>query len=221
MDEAARKDAIRALSQHGSVMREPVGGYGPVTAVDLGRGSDYVTDDVLVFLRQLPEVKHLYFDKTFVTDKIMEVLEFCPDLRTLNIKDTQVTDKGLEKLKYAHSLESFSIGYDYSPVPECQIPITDMGFQHVSLATNLTILDISQTWVTDKGLASIRNLVKLTYLFLCPEQVSEESIDVLKTLPDLKTIQLTNGYPREGPLKDIEPSVDALRKALPSIEVTY
>jgi hypothetical protein len=218
MGSSAREIAIDTLSELGSVLCEGDPRYGPVIEVDLGRGASLVTDDILTHLRHIPEVKHLFVDKTFVTNKIMEVFQFCPEIKAFTIEDTQVTDKGLENLKYATAMDRLYIGFRY---PEWPNPITDVGFVHVKLLTSLTHLVIPNTLVTARGLQSISDLKKIESLMLSPRQVGDACVPVLCGLPVLNNIQLADGYPLTGPLIDLEPTAEFLRNALPNVNVWY
>jgi hypothetical protein len=94
-----------------------------------------------------------------------------------------VTDGELRSLmKYIHRFEDLTYLY----FTEC--PITDQGLKELlPLADKLDTLDIRRTGITDQGIATIKQLPRLTLLRIEGSAISPQGITELKrSLPNCK-----------------------------------
>jgi hypothetical protein len=67
--------------------------------VDLSNKSN--TDDVLVHLQELRQLRFLFLDGAKITDAGLVHLRRLSQLQTLDVRNTKVTDQGVKKLQQA------------------------------------------------------------------------------------------------------------------------
>ncbi|RYU97262.1 c-type cytochrome domain-containing protein [Emticicia agri] len=90
--------------------------------------------------------------------------------------------------------------------------ITDKGLAEVVKLTNLTRLHLEQTKITDQGLNQLGKLTNLEYLNLIGTKVSDAGIKQLASLKNLKKLYLWK--------TEVTPKgVEALKKNLPDLKV--
>jgi len=134
------------------------------------------TDDDLVHLKELTELKWLWLGDTDVTDAGMVHLEGLTKLQWLGMPGTGVTDEGLVHLKGLKELRRLEL-YDAL--------ITDAGLAHLTGLKNLEWLDFYETDVSDAGLESLKGLKKLERLELHDTAVTPDGVERFKeALPD-------------------------------------
>lgn len=71
----------------------------------------------------------------------------------------------------------------------------------IPLQKNLTFLNLSGTWLDNEDIAMLGKLPKLQHLFLCSSQIDANTIANIKTLHNLKSIDITDSI---GPSKFLE-----------------
>jgi hypothetical protein len=148
----------------------------PIVKVDL-HGTN-VSDDDLVSLEGLKELRHLDLRLTKVTDKGVAHLRRLTKLRFLNLFRTQLSDRGLEHLKEMKALETLLIG---------GTKVTDEGLAQMKSHPKLKKLSLFDTQVSDAGLGQLKILSELEILLIGKSKVTEEGARALqKDLPKLR-----------------------------------
>lgn len=132
-----------------------------------------VTDDDMMGLKGLADLRELYLCGTDITDA---GLEHVRGLRALEVLDLwrcgNVTDAGLEHLEGMPSLRRLSLW---------NTEITDVGLGHVLRLTSLRELDLSHTRITRDGLEQVKALPSLQRIELVGcENLTDADIDALK-----------------------------------------
>jgi hypothetical protein len=99
-EDAGQERAIAAIEGLGGwVIRDQTGPEKPAVRVFLDLFGTKVTDDDLVLLRSLTNLRELRLSNTQVTDAGVEHLKGLTRLQILDLSDTQVTDTGVEELQ--------------------------------------------------------------------------------------------------------------------------
>ena len=135
-------------------------------------GATKITGAGLVHLKGLPELAHLGLTDTRVSDAGLAHLKDLTNLQTLNLRFTQVTGAGLVHLKGLNLKElripdqaATDTGLKHyleavKPPTELSLfrwkKITDAGLVHIKELTNLRLVDLSFTQVSDAGIAELR-----------------------------------------------------------------
>jgi Leucine-rich repeat (LRR) protein len=68
--------------------------------------------------------------------------------------------------------------------------ISDKGLAVLKGSTSLQILELNRTEITDQGIANLTNLPKLVNLYLSETKITDAGLAHLKNLPALKHVQL-------------------------------
>ena len=141
---------------------------------------------------------HVYFLGPKAGDRELEVLDGVPGLRILNLTNTRVTDEGIARLARFPKLNYLCIA---------SIDLTKTAGP--SGALNNT----APQW-SGKGLAALKSLPELQSISLAGPHVTDADLPALMSLKRLLMIDLyQTSVTKEG--------VEAIRKALPSCQVTY
>ena len=140
-----------------------------------------ITDTGLVYLAGLNSLKHLDLEGTQVTDAGMLHLKRLAKLQVLDLYATQVSDGGLEVLK-GMNLKSLVI-------PEGAT--TNLGMKnYLSTLGSPTELSFYAWNITDDGLVYLKELTGLKILNLSQTKVTEAGVAALqKALPDCQIIR--------------------------------
>jgi hypothetical protein len=139
-----------------------------------------IVDTELERLKELREVRNLWFTCAPVTDTDLEHLRGIPHLERLYLGATRVTDAGLEHLQEHKQLRVLVLG---------GTRVTDSGLEHLAGFIHLRELNLSATRITDSGLERLRYLTELRVLYLGRTKVTDEGVKRLqKALPNC-TIQ--------------------------------
>jgi Leucine-rich repeat (LRR) protein len=184
-----------------------------------------VTDAGLANLKGLANLHELDLENTHVTDAGLALLEGLTSLYELSLNDTQVTDAGLRHLKGMTKLQKLELrntqvtcaGLNHLKGLKTLVlggRVTDASLVHLKGLPNLQSLNLRNTQVTDAGLAELAALMSLQELSLGTTQVTEVGLTHLKALPHLERIML------DAPAWSAA-AIDALRRALPSIDITW
>ncbi len=147
----------------------------------------HLTDKGCAYLKQIKtlEILDSFTTSQDITDEGMIHLSELPNLKHLwivnNNKDSKsYGDKGLESLAKCRKLEELVISSE---------SITDAGMEHVAKLSNLKKLEIWDCLnITDKGLASLRALDKLESLNIRTPNLTIAGINNLKEMPNLTSL---------------------------------
>lgn len=108
-----------------------------------------VTDLGLERIQGLTMLKELYLDNTKITDAGLAYIKSI-GLKTLSLNNTAVTDFGLKRIEHLTMLEGLYLNND---------KITDSGLASIMKLKNLTVIWLSGTDVTPKGIESLKNVL--------------------------------------------------------------
>ena len=105
-------------------------------------------------------------------------------------------------------------GVHWSIVNVSQTAVTDQGIAAIASSDSLTYLDAYDTRVGDEAMAALARSPRLRFLFLPGAKVTDAGLKHLQSVHSLKKVHV-GGCPVS------EAGVDALRRALPGAEVTF
>ena len=130
-----------------------------------------VTDDGLVCLKGLANLRELCLSLTKITGAGLVHLKGMTKLEELDLTATKVTDAGLVHLKGLTKLEW---------LPLLGTKVTDAGLVHLKGLTKLVELNLIATKVTDAGLVHLEGLTELEKLFLNNTKVTPAGVNQLQ-----------------------------------------
>ncbi|HVC92215.1 MAG TPA: prolyl oligopeptidase family serine peptidase [Pirellulales bacterium] len=202
--DAAEDEAVEAIIASGGVV-----GWDqkhcdlPVAEVDFSNVS--ITDDALVHLAFVRNLRKLRLTKTAVTSLGLEKLRGLTSLESLDLAETQVTDDDLAIIANLPSLRVVDLS---------STKITDAGLAHLTRPKNLESLAIASSQVGGDGLrrlaacrslkrldmyglrlkdchlAHLRYCRKLEWLSLERTQVTDDGLVHLRSLTRLRALDL-------------------------------
>ena len=146
VQEGEQEAAIAALEALGGSVRVIAANTSDLEAAFHLSGTE-LTDEGLVHLTYLPDLRWLNLRGTKVTDAGMATLAQCAGLTRLHLEKTGVGDAGLEQLKSLPELEYLNL---YGT------PVTDGGLAHLAEIKTLKKLYLWQSQVTAEGVARLR-----------------------------------------------------------------
>ncbi len=181
-------------------------------ANDLDRGEDLVRSLSVPALQFLPrgpsEQRYLHLEGIPLTDdyladwiascpqlKYVELIEAGADVRTLQAVSqlSQVTKLSLQG--DGLSDEDFAVMSTMPQLEELSLAgasITGEGISHFIDSTDIWVLWMSETSVSDKGFSQIARMKSLTQLFICEcRDVRPTGIAALASMPNLETVVFT------------------------------
>ena len=113
----------------------------PIIGLDLKDAG--VTDNVLLLLKRLPNLKEIELMSNPITDAGLKHLGELHKLESLGLSDTKITDVGLKHLRGLPNLRSLDLS---------RTQVTDVGLKQIQGMKSLESLDLWGTDVTDSGL---------------------------------------------------------------------
>lgn len=140
-----------------------------------------ISNDVLRYLKKVPNLKELYLDHSPISDEGLANLIPRTGLQILSLSDTNVKDEGLDSLRQLPNLRVLILK---------NTEITDKGLIYLGKINNLEILDLSNTNITSAKLGQLGNLEKLATLKLDETQVSDENFELLARAENLTELSL-------------------------------
>ncbi len=201
-----------------------------------------VGDEGLRHLNGLDKLEGLCLDQTRVTDAGLEHLRPLIHLRSLSLEGTQVSDAGLSQLEplnelctlrldgtrctfsgvlqlltgpHGHSFEEalqiagYAKSIDDGRVISLDLSATrlaDDGLAQVRQLPDLQWLFLNGTQVTDAGLAHLVCLTDLTFLHLADTEITDAGLDHLANLPKLRRLHLEGTGVTEEAIGDFRKS---------------
>ena len=106
-----------------------------------------VSDDELLLLSNLSNVRSLDLHRSKISDAGLVYLEGMNQLEELNLEDTGITDAGLEHLKGLTRLQTLNIRFNR---------ISNAGIAHLKGLDKLHALDIFATMITPRVIDSLK-----------------------------------------------------------------
>lgn len=143
-----------------------------------------VADEGLVYLKNLTNLEFLGLMSDRFTDGALKHIKGLKGLKSLRLDDAEITDKGVKKLKESGLLAPLEF------LVLSNTRITDAGLAHLTGMINLKWLYIRDTAVADAGLAHLKGLPKLEMLILNNTGVTDAGIVHLKGLTNLSSLYL-------------------------------
>jgi hypothetical protein len=175
------------------------------------RGQSRITDAGVQKLANLDQLETLDLSHTGVTDKSMEVFAGLNQLKDLHLEGTNLTPASLKELRRLKSLRTVSLSkklitdmalHDLIESNQLhKVTLIKEGGHHNlhspplqwgSTAEDTSILDLSETPITDAGLKELRGVKRLAFLNLSSTQVTDLGIRDLIDCPNLVRIDLRN-----------------------------
>jgi serine/threonine protein kinase len=142
-----------------------------------------VTDAGVAHLKGLPSLEDLALCDTRMTNDGLKHLTELNRLEFLVLMGRQFTDEGVEHLRECKSLRSLSLR-----LPQ----MTDKGLQQLQgLLPQLAVLGITDSQVTDAGLAHLAGLQHLEQLGLDAIPISDDGLKHLQQLKNLAVLHLS------------------------------
>lgn len=151
-----------------------------------------VTDSGLAELKEMNGLQSLNLARTSVTEAGLRNLKGLTNLQTLNLRGSTVAgDGGLENLREMKALHTLDIGDTKRRTPPAPLVfLTDEGLAYLKDLTALENLDLCFAHVTDAGLAELRDMRSLHHLNLVGTKVTKAGIEELKKA--LPSIEIAN-----------------------------
>jgi len=174
----------------------------------LRRSNEYspITDEGLVFLKNLDSLKELWLVKTQITDAGLAHLSNLRMLEILFLSRTKLKGEGLAFLKEVPALKHLSLeqtNFDHIGLANCRkwsdtleglwledTNISDADLAHLTDFKALKTLKLSNTSITDAGLVHIKKLNSLENLSLDSTFITDDGLMSLKDLPNLRKIRV-------------------------------
>lgn len=168
-----------------AVPQEDLSGLARLSSLEeLSIGGGRWTEDELVVLESLPNLRRLQVASTDVTDRTMATIGKLKRLEYLNLGMTRVTKRGLNQLNgltNLRTLDAFAYSTGESIVDE--VPL------NLSTLTNLKTLVLTRFALVDSDLASVANMRQLEWLRLSGT-FTEQGLVYLKDLGNLKNLSV-------------------------------
>lgn len=145
------------------------------------------SNEGMEFLPQFQLLDSLKLDDTNITDEGMPALEGLHQMLLLNLQGTLVSDAGLKRIAHMTSLVELYLG---GTIPyegeDYESPITDKGIESLRELTELRVLHLNDTQVTNACLTSLKKMTGLCELNVTDTYFSD---DALKTLHRYENLQ--------------------------------
>jgi hypothetical protein len=144
---------------------------------------EYGADALLVNLKKAPQVGALdIFDATRCTDQGLAALKDLPNLRRLTLGKSFMNPPRLKAIAQCKQLRRLYLA---------GCGLSDAGLELLKPLSNLVWLDISDNpHVTDKGMASLKELERLQALFLAKTSITDKGLTELKGLDGLRQLNV-------------------------------
>jgi hypothetical protein len=164
-----------------------IGGLPDLTSLELGRELG-ITDEGLIHLRGLKQLKTLYLYNTGIEGLGLNYLGRLTKLESVNLHGTPLTDEGLSHLAELPRLRWLHLG---------GTRVTDDGIKHLARQRSLRELHLSDTEIGDAGVKHLKDMSGLTSVDLNRTRVTADGVaDLQAALPICK----------------VSPSADELRR---------
>lgn len=142
-----------------------------------------ITNNDLILMQPLTNVRDLWLDGTHITDAGLEHLKGFNRLKRLSLDRTHISDSGLQKLSELH----------LSKLELLQLPRTEISDEGLQYLSGMTIreLNLGATAIGDSGLRHLKALPGIVSLNLAQTKVTDDGLEYLKGLTSLKELRLT------------------------------
>jgi len=163
----------------------------PIESLDVG--FSLFTDNGFDHLVNLPQLKKLAVGGNKVTDVGLNSLRLLPSLTDLDLSGGQRTDSGIWAAAITdRAVETLDALTRLQSLNARGAKFTDAGFVRLTRLKDLKNLDLGETELSAKGLASIGAFPKLEVLSLYKAaKVSDEAVPLLAQVKTLKWVDLS------------------------------
>ena len=141
-----------------------------------------LTDDGLQGLESLTQLCYVHISKANVGDATLERLATLPELEAIELWGVSITGRGVKSLSCRHVLTRFS-GNDS--------PIHNDFLATLSECRTLRQLELVRTNISDEGVAHFRNHPSLQIVELGASNLTDASLAIAATIPQLKQFTVT------------------------------
>lgn len=146
-----------------------------------------VTADGVRYLTKLSHIQGLDLSETKVDDELLKYVARMPNLCWLKLATTGITDQGIK------NLEPLRGRLERLDVDACK-KVGDKGFSSiVHNQPNLKFLDIGDTAISPRMVRQVRNLTRLSSLWVASLKLHDDDIAAFKNLR-LRFLDLTNNH---------------------------
>ncbi len=167
------------------------------------------TDDTLLLLRDMEDLRHLILKDTNITHTGLTNLGTLPNLALLDLSGTPQADGGLDGAQEFPALKELRLA-------NCDW-VTDEQLANLDRYSRLTRLDLAGTSISDDAARHLSRAERLTLLSVVNcRQLTDKGILELAKFPALKTLQVTgtsisyNGWQQlRAERPDLELALDA------------
>ena len=161
---------------------EPVGSLKGLKSLTLS-GNRELTGDGVKHLAGLTELVELRLGDTQVGDEGAALIAGLPELEILELKRADVTDAGVAHLKGLLNLRELQLSGRGTNFDEIYSGITDASMEVIKGMTQLEILNLGSTKITDAGLAQLGALKNLeTLVIVSSNKVTDEGVAKFKEM---------------------------------------
>ena len=165
-------------------LRDLVGGEYFDRVVYIQVQSPQLTDEDLITIAALGDVKIFWLEGTSVSDQGMQHVAKMKKLERLFLAGTAIGDEGLRHLRSLRRLTGINLD---------NTRITDSGLADLAYHRGLISLNVSGTQITGAGLAHVHDLPKLEYMDLKRTRITNDGLKILgeRTTPWWLDVRLT------------------------------
>jgi hypothetical protein len=171
------------------------------------------TDEGLIYLKDMPQLKTLMLDDTNITDSGLQFFSNLHQLEELDLFNTPVTDAGIPHLIALKSLRRLNLRkrpasnmtfITEKAVPHlAQIPTLEYLELNYGCLSDLSAPEIAKlpklkflyAWgsnvLTNSGLGHLAKIKSLEFLSTRSHYITDEGMDAIAQFPNLKTLSLT------------------------------
>src|SRR3954451_11186572 len=163
----------------------------PIESLDVG--FSLFTDNGFDALVNLPQLKHLAVGGDKITDVGLNSLRLMQNLIDLDLSGGQRTDSGIWAAAVTdRAIETLDAVTRLQVLNLRGAKFTDAGFPRLTRLKDLRRLDLGETQLSAKGLASLPSLDKLEVLsFYKASKIGDDAVTVLAQMKTLKWVDFT------------------------------
>lgn len=162
--------------------------------IDVDFRGTQVSADSISLLAELPRLRAVRLGGTGVGDDACTELGKLQSLEDLDLRDCPVSDTGLAALVDLPKLKALRLSGKNG---ECSV--SDLGMDSVGKIKTLKVLAIDFLWVSEEGLAMLKDLTELQELYLAGTTIGNDAMTLLAQHPKLKKVRLAaNQIDAEG-----------------------
>ncbi len=151
-----------------------------------------ITDTGIRFLAGMTRLRKLELREMPISDASAPVFERMTQVRSLDLSGTRVGDAVLEKVARMKQLHSLSLDQRvaFSPTPGFGIAVSDAGVRHLRACTELAMISLEQTRITDASLKWLSQIPSLRRINIGGTGITSRGIRTLEPLSRLTYLKL-------------------------------